>query len=132
MITTAKDTRGLETAKRSRREDLPASQALREQAEAVKRLAQDLGRAVEGFVASADVLELANATDVEIGIDFYKEVERYEVLLITRALRLSEGSQAKAADLLSLNKTTLNSKIKHLAIRATKANNCAARLLLLP
>jgi DNA-binding NtrC family response regulator len=132
MITTAKSTSGLEAAKRSRREEAPASQALREQAEAVKRLAQDLGRAVEGFVATADVLELANATDVEIGIDFYKEVERYEVLLIKRALRHSEGSQTKAAALLKLHTTTLNSKIKHLAIRTTKANNRAARLSLLP
>jgi len=132
MITPAKDTRRVETAKRNRREEARESQALREQAEALKRLAQDLGQAVEGLVATADVLELANATHVELGIDFYEEVERYEVLLIKRALRQSEGSQVKAAALLKLSPTTLNSKIKHLAVRTAKANNRSARLSLIP
>jgi DNA-binding NtrC family response regulator len=136
VITTAKNTRRLETVKRNggaaAPEEARQSQALREQAEALKRLAQDINQAVEGLVATADVLELANATHVEIGIDFYEEVERYEVLLIKRALRHSEGSQVKAAALLKLSPTTLNSKIKHLAIRTAKSNNRAARLSLLP
>ena len=120
MITTAKNTRRLETVKRNGHaaatEESRQSQALREQAEALKRLAQDLSQAVEGLVATADILELANATDVEIGIDFYKEVERYEIDLIKRALRQSGGSQRQAARLLGMNPTTLNAKIKHYGI----------------
>lgn len=44
--------------------------------------------------------------------DFYSEVRRFEILLIRKALRLTGGSQVKAARLLKLNTTTLNSKIK--------------------
>jgi len=136
VITTAKNTRRLETVKRNGRatatEESRQSQALREQAEALKRLAQDLSQAVEGLVATADILELANATHVELGIDFYAEVQRYEVLLIKRALRHSEGSQRKAAALLKLHTTTLNSKIKYYAIRTGKANKQSPRFSLIP
>lgn len=44
--------------------------------------------------------------------DFYDEVRRFEILLIRKALRLTGGSQKKAARLLNLNTTTLNAKIK--------------------
>ena len=46
------------------------------------------------------------------GIDFYKEVEQFEVELIRLALDHCRGSQVKAAKLLSIRPTTLNSKIK--------------------
>ena len=46
------------------------------------------------------------------GIDFYGEVERFEVGLIKRALEETHGNQAKAAKLLRIKPTTLNSKIK--------------------
>ena len=46
------------------------------------------------------------------GIDFYQEVERFEVGLIRRALEQTSGNQAKAAKLLRIKPTTLNSKIK--------------------
>ncbi len=50
--------------------------------------------------------------DVARGIDFYDEVQRFETALIKLALEESEGNQAKAARLLGLRATTLNSKIK--------------------
>lgn len=50
--------------------------------------------------------------NMEEGIDFYSEVERFEVGLIKRALEQTAGNQAKAARLLSIKPTTLNSKIK--------------------
>ena len=46
------------------------------------------------------------------GIDFYGEVKRFEVGLIKRALEETSGNQAKAAKLLQIKPTTLNSKIK--------------------
>jgi len=53
---------------------------------------------------------------VESGIDFYKEVRRFETSIIVQALKLTQGSQKKAAFLLRMNQTTLNSKIKTLQI----------------
>jgi transcriptional regulator with GAF, ATPase, and Fis domain len=50
------------------------------------------------------------------GIDFYKEVERFEIELIRLALDRTQGCQAKAARLLQIKPTTLNSKIKLLGI----------------
>ena len=50
--------------------------------------------------------------DLGKGIDFYNEVQRFETALIKLALEQSEGNQARAARLLGLRATTLNSKIK--------------------
>ncbi len=49
-------------------------------------------------------------------IDFYKEVERYEIDLIKKALRHTGGSQRLAAQLLNLKATTLNAKVKNYGI----------------
>ena len=46
------------------------------------------------------------------GIDFFDEVQRFEIRLIKRALELANGNQARAAKLLGLGTTTLNYKIK--------------------
>ena len=46
------------------------------------------------------------------GIDFYSEVERFETGLIRLALDQTGGHQARAARLLRIKPTTLNSKIK--------------------
>ncbi len=46
------------------------------------------------------------------GIDFYSEVERFETGLIRLALDQTGGHQARAAQLLRIKPTTLNSKIK--------------------
>src|ERR1041384_6751700 len=51
----------------------------------------------------------------DAGIDFYREIELYEIELIKRALHRVHGSQRRAAELLGLNPTTLNAKIKHFA-----------------
>ena len=55
--------------------------------------------------------------DLESGIDFYEEVSRFEIDLIRRALVQTGGHQRRAARLLNLRVTTLNSKIKHYNIR---------------
>jgi transcriptional regulator with GAF, ATPase, and Fis domain len=51
--------------------------------------------------------------DIKNGIDFYEEVSRFEVDLIQRALAHTGGNQVRAARLLNMKVTTLNSKIKH-------------------
>jgi DNA-binding NtrC family response regulator len=53
------------------------------------------------------------------GLDFYDEVSRFEIDLISRALLHTGGHQVRAAKLLNLKVTTLNSKIKHYKINPT-------------
>ena len=53
-----------------------------------------------------------HATNVEGGVDFYSEVKQFETALIKLALGETDGNQARAAKLLGLQATTLNSKIK--------------------
>jgi DNA-binding NtrC family response regulator len=50
--------------------------------------------------------------DIGRGINFYDEVRRFEIDLIRRALEQTGGRQSRAARLLGMNATTLNSKIK--------------------
>jgi DNA-binding NtrC family response regulator len=50
--------------------------------------------------------------DIGRGVNFYDEVRRFEVDLIRRALEQTSGHQSRAARLLGMNATTLNSKIK--------------------
>ena len=50
--------------------------------------------------------------DILAGISFYDEVQRFETHLIRMALAETGGNQAKAARLLGIKATTLNSKIK--------------------
>lgn len=50
--------------------------------------------------------------DLARGVNFYDEVKRFEIDLIRRALEQTGGHQSRAARLLGLNATTLNSKIK--------------------
>lgn len=50
--------------------------------------------------------------DISRGVNFYDEVRRFEIDLIRRALEQTGGHQSRAARLLGLNATTLNSKIK--------------------
>ena len=54
----------------------------------------------------------AAAIDIGRGINFYDEVRRFEIDLIRRALDQTGGHQSRAARLLGMNPTTLNSKIK--------------------
>jgi DNA-binding NtrC family response regulator len=55
--------------------------------------------------------------DIARGVNFYEEVKRFEIDLILRALEQTGGHQSRAARLLGLNATTLNSKIKSYSIR---------------
>jgi transcriptional regulator with GAF, ATPase, and Fis domain len=57
------------------------------------------------------------------GLDFYDEVSRFEIDLIKRALFQTGGHQGRAAKLLNLKVTTLNSKIKHYNISLAGFSN---------
>jgi DNA-binding NtrC family response regulator len=58
------------------------------------------------------ISETADSLDISKGISFYDEVSRFEIELIRRALEITGGHQSRAAKLLGMNNTTLNSKIK--------------------
>jgi DNA-binding NtrC family response regulator len=57
-------------------------------------------------------LELLESLDLDGGVDFYELVRDFEISLIRRALYRCGGSQRRAAILLSIKATTLNSKMK--------------------
>jgi transcriptional regulator with GAF, ATPase, and Fis domain len=65
------------------------------------------------LLMEAQSLNEVPTLDVRTGIDFYEEVKRFEIDLIQRALVFTSGSQVRAARLLKMKVTTLNSKIKH-------------------
>lgn len=54
------------------------------------------------------------------GVDFYHEIERYEIELIKSALNYSGGNQTKAARLLHMKSTTLNAKMKHYGLNPAR------------
>ena len=54
------------------------------------------------------------------GIDFYNEVERYEIELIKSALNHCGGNQTQAARLLRMKSTTLNAKMKHYGLNPVR------------
>jgi len=64
-----------------------------------------------------------NAVTLDNGFDFYDEVSRFEIDLIRRALLQTGGHQVRAAKLLNLKVTTLNSKIKHYNISLSGLSN---------
>jgi DNA-binding NtrC family response regulator len=55
------------------------------------------------------------------GIDFYNEVERYEIELIKSALNHCGGNQTQAARLLRMKSTTLNAKMKHYGLNPVRS-----------
>ena len=55
------------------------------------------------------------------GIDFYTEVERYEIELIRSALNQCGGNQTQAAKLLHLKSTTLHAKMKHYGLNPVRS-----------
>jgi DNA-binding NtrC family response regulator len=59
-----------------------------------------------------DGVGASGGIDVGRGVNFYDEVRRFEIDLIRRALDQTGGHQSRAARLLGMNPTTLNSKIK--------------------
>lgn len=73
--------------------------------EALKKLMRQLLREVQS-------LEEAGAPYAKSSIRLTEEVQRFEVGLIRNALARTSGNQRRAACLLGIKATTLNSKIK--------------------
>ncbi len=73
------------------------------------KVLKDLSDALSGAL---EVMDSFKPPDVSHGISFYDEVKRFEIDLIRKALKLSAGSQKRAAQLLRIKPTTLNTKIK--------------------
>jgi len=82
---------------------------LREVVDDLRRRAEDVTCTLEGFGLFGLPTTLPSPSS---GLDFYSEVRRFEIFLIRNALRLTKGSQVKAARLLKMPETTLNSKLK--------------------
>ena len=71
--------------------------------------------AIEVLSVAVQAMEMVDAWHVDFGIkgiDFFEEVYRFEIHMITQALERAKGSQTRAARLLGMNLTTLNTKIK--------------------
>ena len=79
---------------------------------------RDPASAMESMSASAGK---SGNVDLAHGVSFYDEVKNYEIDLIRRALDQTGGHQSRAARLLGLNATTLNSKIKSYNIQTKSA-----------
>lgn len=95
----------------------------------------DIGRRVDQLVMLAkaltteiEALKTETSSDyakqidfAKGGIDFYDEVERYEIELIRTALSQCGGNQSQAARLLHLKSTTLNAKMKHYGLNPARS-----------
>jgi transcriptional regulator with GAF, ATPase, and Fis domain len=82
------------------------------------KAALSLSQAIEAL-GSLNFFGEVRPPEVSRGVDFYREVRRFECALINEALRLAGGSQTRACALLGLNPTTLNCMIKRYGIGAS-------------
>lgn len=86
-----------------------------ERLDKIRQLASELLDQAESLDHENALAEASAAVEnlnVKAGVNFFDEVRRFEVRLITRALELTGGNQTRAARLLGLGTTTLNYKIK--------------------
>ena len=86
---------------------------LRELVDELRQRAEDVTYTLEGFGLFGLPTTLPTGSSE---LDFYSEVRRFEIFLIRNALRLTKGSQVKAARLLKMHETTLNTKLKNFNI----------------
>ena len=84
-------------------------------------LAQALAREIETLKAELSNDQNNKQIDFNEGIDFYDEIERYEIELIRSALNQCGGNQTQAAKLLHLKSTTLNAKMKHYGLNSVRS-----------
>ncbi len=92
-----------------------AERPARDRIQRVVELADALLEEAETLARDKDFTEEATRLkplDILVGIDFYEEVQRFETHLIKMALTETGGNQSRAAKLLGIKATTLNSKIK--------------------
>lgn len=75
-----------------------------------------LKKLVLGLLKEVEALEKARPPDVTGNISLYDEVRRFEVGIIRNALMRTGGHQGRAARLLGVKLSTLNTKIKRYGI----------------
>ncbi len=93
-----------------------ATQRLHNSINVVDQLAT-LRKTVKDILHEMDAKARPVQIDAENGIDFYDTVARFEVQLIESALEMAGGRQNRAATLLRMRRSTLNSKMKQLNMR---------------
>jgi len=93
---------------------------IRERISSLHKLVEELRQSAEHVTLSFESLGLSDlpltSLDEVSELDFYSEVRRFEIFLIRNALRHAQGSQVKAARLLKMHETTLNTKLKNFNI----------------
>lgn len=92
-----------------------AQRPVRDRVQRLVDLAMSLLREAETLARDKYFTEQSSklqTLDLAEGVDFYAEVERFETGLIRLALDQTHGNQARAAKLLHIKPTTLNTKIK--------------------
>ena len=93
----------------------PRKATTAERLEKIKEMAAallDQAESLDHENALAEASATVNNLTHKAAVDFFEEVRRFEMRLISRALELTGGNQARAARLLRLGTTTLNYKIK--------------------
>lgn len=92
-----------------------AQSSVRNRVQLLLKIADSLLRETESLAREKAFTEEHNrlqSLSLSEGFDFYDEVQRFETGLIRMALDQTHGHQARAARLLHIKPTTLNSKIK--------------------
>lgn len=102
----------------TRPDEITAYREMRGSSQSFHKSVALISSLLSSLTVAIDDLEASGLPPLNEDFDFYGEVRRFEVLLIKKALRITGGSQTKAAKLLKLNATTLNSKIKSYQIFA--------------
>ena len=79
----------------------------------------------EGATQAGEPASGAERPDAPAEMNFYEEVSRFEIGLITRALQRAHGKQKEAARLLGLKATTLNAKMKQYQMRRNERTSAS-------
>ena len=81
----------------------------------------DLRTMVRSLLTELESLRLPVELEPEGGLNLDDELKRYEIGLIRAALDKADGSQTRAARMLGVKVTTLNTKIKRYQIMRCKS-----------
>jgi|SRR5689334_23821559 transcriptional regulator with GAF, ATPase, and Fis domain len=81
----------------------------------------DLRAMVRSLLTEVDSLRLPVELEPEGGLNLDDELKSYEIGLIRAALDKADGSQTRAARILGVKVTTLNTKIKRYRIMRCKS-----------
>ena len=81
----------------------------------------DLRAMARSLVSALESLGLPGELEPEGGLNLDDELKRYEIGLIRAALDKADGSQTRAARMLGVKVTTLNTKIKRYQLTRCKS-----------